>query len=56
MPWHPEDAEKHTKKANTPEKQRQWATVANAALVEYNGDEEKAIKVANASMNKRRFI
>lgn len=32
MPWNPEDALKHTNKANTEKKQKQWAAVANSIL------------------------
>jgi len=32
MPWTAKDAEKHTKKADTDKKRRQWASVANSAL------------------------
>lgn len=49
MPWNPDDATKHTKKASTPKKRKQWSTVANAAREEY-GDDATAIKVANAAV------
>lgn len=49
MPWTPSDATRFTKKANTPEKKRQWAHVANKALSD--GDSEAtAIKKANGSI------
>ena len=32
MPWSAGDSTRHTKKANTPKKKRQWAHVANSAL------------------------
>jgi len=32
MPWTAKDAERHTKKADTAKKRRQWASVANSAL------------------------
>ena len=49
MPWTAKDATRHTKKANTPEKKRQWAHVANAALK--SGDSEaSAIRQANAAV------
>lgn len=47
MPWTPRDAYSHTKKANTPKKQRQWAHVANSAL-ERGLDDAAAIREANA--------
>lgn len=47
MPWTSEDAKRHTKKANTPKKKKQWSKVANAALA--SGDSEaSAIRQANA--------
>lgn len=49
MPWEPSDATKHTKKANTAKKKRQWADVANSALA--SGDSEaSAIRQANAAV------
>jgi len=42
---------KHTKKANTPAKKRQWASTANAVL-EKTGDEARAIRTANAAVAK----
>lgn len=51
MPWTAADAQGHSKKADTPEKQRKWATIANAAL-EDKGDEGYAIRVANAAIAK----
>ena len=47
MPWTPEDAEGHTKLANTPKKQEQWADVANSAL-ERGLSEQSAIEEADA--------
>jgi uncharacterized protein YdaT len=47
MPWTPEDAPSHTKKANTPKAQRLWAEIANKVLAE-TGDEGRAIREANA--------
>ena len=47
MPWTANDALRHTKKANTPEKRKTWAEVANKALA--SGDSEgSAIRQANA--------
>ena len=51
MPWKMSDAPHHTKKANTPAKKKQVATVANKVLQE-SGDEGKAIRVANAAVAK----
>ena len=47
MPWSPRDAYRHTKQANTPLLQRQWAHVANSEL-EAHGDDARAIRAANA--------
>lgn len=48
MPWTADDGpRRHTKKADTPKKRRQWAHVANGVL-EKTGDEGRAIREANA--------
>lgn len=47
MPWSPQDATRHTKKANTPSKQRQFAHVANKVLAETH-DEGRAVRAGNA--------
>jgi hypothetical protein len=49
MPWKPEDATRHTKKANTPKKRRQFSDVANSVLAS-TGDEGRAIREANAAV------
>ena len=51
MPWTPRDAYRHTKKASTPNAQKQWAHVANSAL-ERTGDEALAIREANAVVSR----
>lgn len=51
MPWSAEDAQRHTRKADTPEKKAKWAKIANAAL-EDGKDEGYAIRVANAAIGK----
>jgi uncharacterized protein YdaT len=38
MPWTAEDAERHSKKADSPKRQRLWAEIANSVLAE-TGDE-----------------
>lgn len=53
MPWTPEDAERHTRKADTPELQRLWSEVANRVL-EATGDEGRAIREANAVVARNR--
>lgn len=55
MPWTPGDAKRHTKKANTPKKRRQWAHVSNDALAR-GASEESAIRQADAVVkrNKRK--
>jgi hypothetical protein len=47
MPWTADDAERHTRKADTPSLRELWAKVANEAL-ERTGDEAQAIREANA--------
>jgi hypothetical protein len=47
MPWTPDDAERHTHKATTPELKELWAKVANERL-DHTGDEAQAIREANA--------
>ncbi len=49
MPWLPDDAERHTRKADTPHLRRMWAEVANSVLAE-TGDEAHAIRAANAAV------
>jgi len=51
MPWNSEDAERHTKKANDPKRQRMWAEIANSVLSD-TGDEGRAIREANAAVAK----
>ena len=55
MPWKPSDAAEHSKNANTPEKQRLWASRANQVLADCDGDrkecEAKAIRAANAAVS-----
>ena len=52
MPWTPDDAERHTHKATTPELKELWAKVANDCL-ERTGDEGRAIREANAVVRRR---
>ena len=52
-PWTSRDARRHTHKANTAGKKRQFAKVANKVLDE-SGDEGKAIRIANAAVAKNR--
>lgn len=47
MPWTAQEAERHTKKADTPELQQLWSDVANRVLEE-TGNEGRAIREANA--------
>jgi uncharacterized protein YdaT len=51
MPWNPDDAERHTKKADDPKRQRMWAEIANSVLAE-SRDEGRAIREANAAVAK----
>lgn len=47
MPWKPSDAKSHTKKADTPKAQRQWAHIADRLLAK-GASEGSAIRQANA--------
>lgn len=51
MPWSPKDAPSHTKKANTPAKEKQWSEVANSEL-KRTEDEARAVRAANAVVKK----
>lgn len=51
MPWKPEDSIRHTRKADTPARARQWSHVANGVLAR-TGDEAAAIKAANEVLDK----
>ena len=51
MPWTAEDAERHTKKADSAKRQRMWAEIANSVLAE-TGDEGRAIREANAMVGR----
>ena len=53
MPWKPGDAQRHTKKATTPRKRKQFSKVANKVL-EDTGDEGRAIRTANAAVKRNR--
>lgn len=51
MPWTPNDAHRHTHKADSPKSQRQWAHVADSALSSGH-DEGTAIRMANGVIAK----
>ena len=51
MPWSMRDALKHTGKAKSEKKKKQWAATANAVL-KSSGDEGKAVRIANAAVKK----
>jgi hypothetical protein len=53
MPWQPEDAPRHNRKADTPHLCRLWSDVANNVLAE-TGDESRAVRAANAAVAKAR--
>lgn len=53
MPWLPEDAQRHTRKADTDRLRRLWAEVANSVLAE-TGDEGRAVRSANAVVARAR--
>lgn len=52
MPWIPEDAKRHDKKAASPKAERQWSDVANSVL-RSTGDEGRAVREANGAVMKR---
>lgn len=50
MPWKPNDGPaRHSKKADTPAKKKQWSDTANSVLKK-TGDEGKAVRIANAAV------
>lgn len=51
MPYETKDARRHTKKAKSPVRKRQFAHVANSML-EHGASEGSAIRVANAAVKK----
>jgi hypothetical protein len=51
MPWKAKDAQRHTRKAKTAKRKRQWSDVANSVL-QRTGDEAKAVRVANGVVKK----
>jgi len=53
MPWQPEDAPRHTHKADTPHLCAIWSAVANKVLAE-TGDEGRAARTANAAVARER--
>jgi len=56
MPWSSDDGpSRHTKKANTPAKKKQWADIANKVLAD-SSDEGKAVRIANAAVAKHPSI
>jgi uncharacterized protein YdaT len=53
MPWQPEDAPRHSHKADTEALRRMWSEVANKVLEE-TGDEGRAVRIANAVVARNR--
>lgn len=51
MPWGPSDATRHTRKANSAKRRRQWADVADSELAR-TGDDAAAIRAADAVVNR----
>jgi len=51
LPWQPEDAYRHTHKADTPHLCRLWAEVANSVLAETRS-EAYAVRAANAAVRR----
>ena len=46
MPWKSSDAQRHSKKADSPRSQRIWKDVANREL-KRSGNEGRAVRIAN---------
>lgn len=53
MPWTPQDAQRHDKKAGSDVEKRQWSDVANSIL-QRTGDDARAIRGANSVIAKRK--
>jgi hypothetical protein len=53
MPWRPEDAPRHTHKADTPQLCELWSEVANNVLAE-TGDEGRAVRAGNAAVARQK--
>lgn len=51
MPWKPRDAHRHTHKAKSSVRKRQFAEVANSVL-KRTGDEGRAVAAGNAAVKK----
>ena len=51
MPWSAKDATRHTKKATSPKRKRQWSKVANSVLSR-GASEGSAVRMANAAVKK----
>ena len=51
MPWGTKDSSRHTKKAKSAKRKRQWSKVANSIL-ERTGDEGRAVRGANSAVKK----
>ena len=49
MPWKAKDAKRHTHKAKSAKRKRQWKIVANSVL-KRTGDEGRAVRSANAAV------
>ena len=61
MPWGSKDAGRHTKKADTPKRQRQWSDVANSVRtremakgVSEEQADAKAVRTANGVVKRAR--
>ncbi len=54
MPWKPQDAKRHDKKAGSGKKARQWSDVANSVL-RRTGNEGLAVREASGVVKKARI-
>lgn len=53
MPWTSKDSARHTRKAKSSKKRRQWSHVANSVL-RRTGDEGRAVREANAVVKRHK--
>lgn len=55
MPWTAKDAKRHTKKAGSAKKKRQWSHVANSML-KAGKSEGAAVRAANAAVKSHKTL
>jgi hypothetical protein len=52
MPWSPDDAQRHSKKAKSGKAKKQWSAIANSILKK-TGNDGEAVRIANGVIKKR---